>query len=124
MTGRWVETFVNSTANNYDRRTMYVDATDIDNAYNTAPTGADLTAVVNAMQQRGIDALTSQNDVALTKTEVSKNTNQLAYRTAFNVGDYITVHGDYNETSIMQISEYVEIEDETGSSGYPTLTMA
>jgi hypothetical protein len=59
----------------------------------------------------------------LTKAEVSKDTNQGAYRTDFNVGDIITVHGDYNETSVMRISEYVEIEDENGRTGYPTLTM-
>lgn len=123
VTGKWVETRVDTVAAGYDRRVMYVEANDIDNAFSTAPTGVDLTNVVAAMQQRGLDALSAQVDIALTKAEVSKNTNQSAYRTDFDVGDIITIHGDYNEISSMRISEYVEIEDENGKSGYPTLSM-
>lgn len=123
VTGKWVETWVDTAATKYDRRVMHVDASDIDNAYTTAPTGADFTNVVNAMNQRGLDALAAQKDIALTKAEVSEHANRAIYRTDFNVGDLITVHGDYNETSTMRISEYVEIEDENGQSGHPTLTM-
>ncbi len=40
----------------------------------------------------------------------------------YDVGDIITVDGEYNATTTMRISEYVEIEDETGDSGYPTFS--
>lgn len=123
VSGKWVETFVDTTAANYDRRMMLVDASDIDNSYSVAPVNPDLATIISAMQQRGIQALAAQKDIALTKAEVSKDTTQAAYRTDFNVGDLITVVGDYNETSSMRISEYVEIEDGNGKSGYPTLTM-
>ena len=123
VTGRWVETWVDTTDIKYDRRVMHVDASDIDNSYSAAPAGGDLTNVVNAMQQRGLDALAAQNDIALVKAEVSKDTNNSAYRTDFDVGDIITVHGDYNESTTMRISEYVEIEDEQGQVGYPALTV-
>lgn len=123
ITGRWVETWVYTADFDYDRRVMHIDASDIDQAFSSAPTGTDFTDVVNAMQQRGIDILLSQNDIALTKAEVSKESTRFSYRTDFNVGDVVTVFGDYNEISYMRISEYVEIEDETGRSGYPTLTM-
>jgi len=123
VSGKWVETLVTTSETKYNRRMMHIDASDIDNAYNAAPTGATLTAIIAAMQQRGIIALASQKDVALTNAEVSKDVNKEGYRTTFDVGDLITVLGDYNESTIRRISEYVEIEDETGQSGYPTLTV-
>lgn len=121
--GRWVTTSVVPSAVAYGRRWMMVDASDIDQSYSTAPTGTSLTSVVSAMQQRGKAALSAQNDVALTKAEVSKNAANTKYRRDFNVGDLITVLGSYNETTTMRISEYVEIEDQTGESSYPTLTL-
>jgi hypothetical protein len=59
----------------------------------------------------------------LTKAEVSREVNQSQYRVDFSVGDLVTIQGDYNEVSTMRISEYVEIEDQNGYIGYPTLTM-
>lgn len=124
ITGRWVETAVITEGpTGYSRRWMFIDASDIDNSYSAAPTGATLTAVINAMRRRGLDALAAQKDVSLTKAEVSKETLKARYRTDFDVGDLITVNGAFNEVSTMRISEYVEIEDETGVKGYPTLTI-
>lgn len=120
--GRWVQTFVATAGENgYDRRVMLIDASDIDQGYETAPAGGTLTAVVAAMQQRGLEAIAARNDVALTNVEVSKNATKAIYRIDFNVGDIISVSGSYNATSKMRIGEYVEIEDETGESSYPTL---
>lgn len=123
VTGKWVETKVTPAAIEYGRRWMYLTANDIDEQYTTAPTGSTLTAVVNAMQQRANEALLAQLDIALTKAEVSREAVKSIYRTDFDVGDLITVSGDYNEVSTMRVSEYVEFEDENGESGYPTLTM-
>jgi hypothetical protein len=121
IVGRWVETRVVGPEVGVDRRWMLVDASDIDQNYTVAPTGTDLDNVVAAMQQRGLQALAIQKNIALTTAEVSKNANKSTYRKDFDVGDYITVNGSYNESSIFQISEYVEIEDETGGTSYPTL---
>lgn len=118
VSGRWVETFVEGTPVKYYRRMMEVDASDIDNVYSTAPTGIDLTNVVAAMQQRGIAALAAQKNIALTNVELSEPVGPI-----FNLGDLITVSGDYDEISTKFISEYVEIEDETGSRKYPTLSI-
>lgn len=122
VSGKWVEVFVDTAEAEYDRRMMHVETTDIDNAYSVAPTGTDLTDVLNAMQQRGVEALAAQNEVALAKAEVSKNAPGAIYRTDFDVGDLITVRGQYSEAASMRVSEYVEIEDETGFTAYPTLT--
>lgn len=123
VSGRWVEVFVTNSEIEYDRRIMHVDASDVDNDFTSAPTGPDLTNIINIMTERGLQALANQNDVAITNAQVSKEAHNLAYRVDFNVGDIITVNGNYNETATRRISEYVEIEDETGKSGYPTLTM-
>lgn len=123
ITGRWVETRVVGPEVKGDRRWMDIDASDIDQNFATEPVGADLAAVVTAMQQRGREALSAQNDVALTKVDVSKNSNNAAYRTDFNVGDLITVLGSYNSSTTMRISEYVEIEDQTGAQSGPTLSL-
>lgn len=123
ISGRWVETRVVGAETGINRRWMYIDASDLDNNLNAAPAGGDLDLIVGQMQQRGISALAGKNPVALTKAEVAKNATKAAYRRDFDVGDTITVNGSYNVSSKAQISEYVEIEDETGSSGYPTLTV-
>jgi hypothetical protein len=123
VSGKWVQVWVDGVETGYSRRVMQVDATDIDNAYSAAPAGADLTAVIAAMTQRGMDAIAAKNDISLTKAEVSREVNQNKYRVDFDVGDLVTIQGDYNEVSTMRISEYVEIEDQNGYIGYPTLTM-
>lgn len=123
ITGKWVETVVVPAAVEYARRWMYIQASDIDQAQTAAPTGTTLTAIIAAMQQRGIEALASQIDIVLTQAEVSKQAAKSIYRTDFDVGDLITVSGDYNAISKMRVSEFVEIEDDTGESGFPTLAM-
>jgi hypothetical protein len=123
VTGKWCEAFVDNAETGYDRRVMLVDASDIDGDFSEVPTGTDFTNVIAAMEQRGADALASQVNIAIAKAEVSQDVVHSVYRQDFNVGDLITVHGDYNELSFMRVTEYVEIEDEHGNSGYPTLTM-
>lgn len=126
VSGRYVEVRVDSLADiAYNRRTMYVDASDIDEMYTEVPTDPTvLNSIYVKMEQRGREALAAQRSVALTKTEVSQDHVTVSYRTDFNVGDLITVSGAYEEvTSTRRISEFVEIEDETGRKAYPTLTM-
>jgi hypothetical protein len=123
ISGRWVETVLLPTETNYKRRWVHISANDIDGHYDSpGPTGGDLTVVIAAMQQRAREVLDSMNQVALTKAEVSRDVTRAGYKTDFDVGDIISVFGDYNETTKMRITEYVEIEDETGQKGYPTLS--
>lgn len=123
LTGKWVEVVVVPSDIEYARRMLFIDASDIDNTYDTIPTGSDLTAVETEMTQRGIEILASQVNIAITSAQAASNAITAAYRTDFDVGDIVTVAGDYNENAKMRISEYVEIEDSTGESGYPTLVL-
>lgn len=123
ISGRWVETTVVPFAGEINRRWMAIEASDIDNGFEVAPAGTDLANVVATMQQRGREVLAAQKSTALTKVEVSKEAVRLQYRHDFDVGDTIRVQGSYNETSPMRITEFVEIEDKTGVSAFPTLEL-
>jgi len=125
VTGKWVEVLVYypTTATGFNRRMMFVSASDIDQDFTVAPTGTDYTNVVNALNQRGMEALASQKNIAITNADVSRDARRHFYRSDYDLGDLVTVQGDYNEKTIMRITEYVESEDETGASGYPTLSI-
>lgn len=124
ISGKWVQTVVEpDTAVEYDRRMMFVDGQNVDKDFTVAPEGTDLDNVIAAMQQLGREAIAAQNHVVLTKAETSKTGLKALYRRDYGIGDLITVVGDYNETAIMRVSEYVEIEDQNGESGYPTLSV-
>lgn len=122
ITGRWVETMVKTNYVGYDRRIMLIDGSDIDGSFSEAPTGPDLALVIAIMESRGRAMLLSQRNIALIKTEATKNSTLYKYREHYDLGDIVTVEGEYSETAHMQVTEYVEIEDENGQSGYPTLS--
>lgn len=121
--GKWVRTRVDGAQTHYDRRIMEIDASDIDQQYTAAPTGTILTDVLAKMQQRGTDALAAQKSLSLTKAEIAPNITKAKYRKDFDIGDIITLKGNFNTTSKARVTEYVEIEDENGQQGYPTLSL-
>ena len=120
--GRWVDQFIDSAEAGYDRRTMIVDASDIDNQFSEFPQGANLTAVINKLLIRGYEALAQQSNVAITNAKISSSSQTYKYRADYNVGDIVSVRGDYNTSARMRVIEHVEIADKTGESSYPTLT--
>lgn len=124
VTGKWIEVLVDDLAPpQYGRRVMFVDGTDDDKAFTATPTGTDIDLVIAAMRQRGTESLASQVNVVLTKAETSKTGVKAIYRVDYGIGDLITVNGDYNEIQPMRVTEYAETEDNTGETGYPTLTI-
>lgn len=122
VSGRWLETVVKDSSTDYDRRMMYIDASFMDNTYSSAPEEPDRTYILDIMTIIGQNYLLSQKEVAIVNAEPTKNSTTHKYREHYDVGDIVTVDGEYNETASMRVSEYVEIEDETGQSGYPTLS--
>ncbi len=122
--GKWVQTQVLTAGEKeYDRRWMFVDAQNIDGDDDTAPTGDHLANVLDEMTKKGEEALANQNDISLIKAEPPKVGIKSVYRVDFDLGDTITVRGNYHESQVMRITEYVEIEDENGEQGYPTLAI-
>lgn len=121
VSGKWLETIVHGGATGYNRRVMYVDASDLDNAYSVAPTGSERTTILANMQTRGQQALSAKNAVSIAKAEITKNATRYLYRRDFNIGDIVAVEGNYDSSTSMRVVEYVEIEDRTGETNYPTL---
>lgn len=100
------------------RRVMYVDCTDIDQSLDSS---ADMTeALGDAMDIRGQQSLRAQVAANLLATDVSKNT-RYKFKTHYDVGDLVTVNGNYDVETVMRIAEHVTFQDENGESGYPTL---
>jgi hypothetical protein len=119
--GRWVQTLATlGPSSGVDRRYIVVDASDIDEQYTAMPTGTDLSNIVNAMIIRGQEILKNKTNLTITRADVSPNST-LQYGRDYFLGDLVTVNGNFNQTQVMRVSEFAEIEDENGTSGQPTL---
>ena len=122
VSGKWHEVFVNTSAIGYDRRVMHVDASDLDDKLDAVPIGGDLTALSAKLTARGRQALAKKNAVAISNVKIAPNSQNYKYRIDYKVGDIVGVDGEYNSSTTMRVIEHVEIEDENGESGYPTLS--
>jgi hypothetical protein len=123
VTGKFVEVVISPIASNLNRRMMFVDASDIDDHLIVPPSGEQYDRIVSRMTRRGRQALAAQKTVALAKVDTTEMMHLIPYREKFNLGDIIMVDGDYNQAEPMRVTEFVEIEDETGMRGYPTLSI-
>lgn len=123
VTGKFVETMVYGSETGYARRTMFVDASDIDGALTAVPTGATtptLTQVRADMAERGRQALANQRQIVLANASLTDD-QSYRYRVDFNVGDIVRLSSSFGEILTMRVSEYAEIQDSNGIHGYPTL---
>jgi hypothetical protein len=123
VSGVWTAVMVHGPEVETDRRVMYLDASDIDRAHNTSPGNTDYTLMAAQMVVRGNEALSAQNSVAIAKVELNTANSQFKYRDHYDIGDIVTIEGNYNATTVMRVTEYVEIEDDTGFTEYPTLSI-
>lgn len=103
------------------RRIAYLDASDLDEKFATYPTGTDRTNVLAAMQARGEDYLKFAKETSLVSTDVSMST-KYKYRRDYDIGDVVSVEGNYGVSGVMRITEHAEFQDENGETGYPTLS--
>lgn len=121
--GRWVQTLASfGPSTGVERRYIVVDASDIDEQYTAMPTGTPLSDIVNAMIVRGQEVLRNKNNITITRADVSPNST-LQFGRDYFLGDLVTVNGNFNQTQVMRVTEFAEIEDETGTSGQPTLAI-
>lgn len=120
--GRYVYRMVDTAAHKYDRRMMIVPADDLDGNLSAAPTGGALTTLLNKMDVRGRQALAKQSKITISQTDISDVT-RYQYRRDYNVGDLVSLDGNFGQTTVMRVVEFAEIEDENGVSGHPTLSI-
>jgi hypothetical protein len=123
--GKYVETVVYDSPISeepYDKRVMLVNASDIDESLTTVPTGTELADIISAMQTRGLEALANQRILDISNVDLSKTTSY-KYRTDYDIGDIVSISGNYGIIEQRRVIEFVEIEDENGETGYPTLSV-
>lgn len=123
VVGKWLQTFVDTAKTGVDRRVMLVDASDIDQAQETVPSGDARALLIAAMKIRGKEALAKQNNVVLVSAQANQNSQRPIFRTEYDVGDIVSVTGEFNTESKMRVTEHVEIEDQDGKISYPTLSL-
>lgn len=105
-----------------NRRVMAVDCTDMDQALTPDEISGPLGGQVGeAMYARGEMLLRNQIAKAILSTNISNKT-RFQFRKDYDVGDIVTVNGNYDTSAIMRVTEHVEFQDENGESGYPTLS--
>ena len=123
ITGKWLENRVQGSAIGYDRRMMLIDGSAFDTIYTAMPAaGATQNGIRAAMAVRANEILDTQKDVNIANVEISRTSSSYKYRKDYNVGDVVAVEGNYDASTKMRVIEYVEIEDENGQVGYPTLS--
>lgn len=121
VVGRYVNVKVHTPGyTGFARSMMTIKADDIDGHLDTVPSGATLTDIVTKMQVRGRAALSNQSRINLIRADISE-ISKYAYRRDYNMGDIVTVDGNFGEIAPMRVVEYVEIQDENEERGHPTL---
>lgn len=119
--GRYVEQMVYTAgANNYNRRVLLVEATDLDDYLDEIPTGIELDMIRSKMTVRGQQAIQANNEINIVRSDISDRT-KFKYRKDYQVGDIVSIDGAFNIMDNRRVTEFTEIEDETGETGHPTL---
>jgi len=122
VVGRYINTIVDLGPTKYARKMMVVDGSDIDGNLTAPPTGSALTSVLAKMTTRGKQVLAKQTLITITRADIS-DLAMYRYRRDYNIGDIISLNGNFGQIAKMRVIEYVEIEDENGESGHPTLSV-
>ena len=120
VSGKFVETMVHGSETGLNRRVMLVDGQDIDGHLADIPTGGTLTDIRNKMTVRGNAALRAQKQLSLSRIDIN-HTPTYQFRKDYEIGDLVSVDSSYGPISAMRVVEYVEIVDDNGESGHPTL---
>ena len=105
----------------YDRRYTTIDASDLDDRENTAPSGTTKTDILAQMTTRGNEVLASNNLVKLIEVDITKS-NTYQYEKDYAIGDIVNVNANHGVRQKMRVIEYATIYDDRGSSGFPTLS--
>lgn len=115
-------TLILTSAVGFGRTWVHVDASDIDEKYETIPVDVGVRGIIYAMMDaRGREVLAKQRDIAIRKVQPKKNILTDTYRVNYQLGDIVGIRGGYGLNGKMRVTEHVEILDENGFVAYPTL---
>lgn len=102
----------------FDRRTMFIDGTSWSDI--GAPTSANLNAVRDRARQillKSYNKLFFDGKVSTAQGKNYYDSNQV------QLGQLVTLVGDYGVEQAMQVIEYIRAEDVNGDTAYPTLAV-
>lgn len=102
----------------FKRRTLFVDATDIDLA--TYGSNADFLAALN---QRAKQSLIQNNYVKMFDGTLVPQKKDYIHGIDYNLGDVIELRDSTNVVQKARVTEYIRSQDATGQQGYPTLSV-
>lgn len=105
----------------WDLRVMGVDASDWETKY-VEPSGLELARIDAILTARGNEGLSDNNKAEIIDATISPNS-RWVYRRDYNVGDIVYVIGNHGVSAPMRVTEFAENMDESGESGYPTLSV-
>lgn len=123
LKGRWVTLMYNGAETGFDRHVLVVSAQDIDEEYDyhLLRNTPDFDEVVERMKKRAVDILARTKEIRMVTATISENS-RYRYRVDYKMGDIITLDTNYGDSVIMRVVEFAEVEDENGTSSYPTLS--
>lgn len=100
----------------FNRRTLMVEASDVNAADYTA---ANLILVLN---QKAADALANNNFVKMVDGQIVPQS-EFTYGTSYSLGDIIELRADDNSAQQARVTEYIRARDTSGMTAYPTLSI-
>lgn len=98
-----------------DRRVLYTAADDLEGTY-SPPTATDVVA------SRAQSALDENKKVSLIQAQISK-TAKPKFKIDYDVGDLVTVFGEFGTAQSMRVTEHILTVDKDGMRGFPSLTI-
>jgi hypothetical protein len=102
----------------FDLRALMVFAEDI----TTDMVGSDPVALLNILNSRSQDAITTNHFVKAVDGEIVTES-QLKYGIHYNLGDIIEVQGNSGTVQAARVTEYIRAKDSTGEKAYPTVAV-
>lgn len=121
--GKYVER--DTSASGWDKRVMFVDATDITTNPNDPATiwiYERLNAALDSqLETRAIREIRRHKQKTILEATLSLSAKS-HYRVDYDIGDTVWVDGDYDISDEMRVIEFAESEDENGEFGLPTLS--
>jgi len=98
----------------FDRRVVYIDATDIE-----LPAGPALTAILT---NKGLDELAKTTPVTAFDGEINIH-GKYKYGVDYKLGDLVEMRNDAGSTNFMRVTEQIFVCDREGERSYPTLSI-
>ena len=98
----------------FNRRVLYIDATDIED-----PAGPELTSILT---NKGLDALSKTRPLSAFDGEINQNSEH-KYGIDYHLGDLVEMRSIDGGINHMRVTEQIFVSDAEGERSYPSLTV-